>query len=1586
MEFLPPARDVMVIAMARKKEEKPAARKTPSPPPGGPANINGVLYQVLGALDRAAKLTLTVAGAETDPTRIIIIEPAHGGDLQYVIWKQRHVEQWKARGDARTWSLQSVLNDVWPDLYLAVPSQHAATRDRYIFVTEGRRGRWGQAEKMLDRARNSSMPADPVTVWDHVTKYHFFNNETCTERELFLRIVARVREHVKNIKGADALEGESEQETARKVWRLLSAFEMSKPLPKAKLIAAVTRQIEEIVDHIEDADAVRCEACTRLMELATQGSVIRTPRELMNEIGLRARSFRHWAPLRSALNGELSTIVRRRGYDANFDVRPVDLKDGKRITVLAGPSGSGKTWAMASLALRRQIASEELCIWVAATGDADKDVAAVADAIWLRGLDHDQTMPMERVARRRETTLPTPPADPWFAAYVDGVADVIEARSLIEDHSWDRWHGTLTMSTTTDVGDILERTFPNDVNVIRIPRFNQDQLRALLSLHHRDWADIPHELREILKLPFLAGLFCQLTAENVGGLVNEYTLLAAFWKRLFTAKEQIAHPGDATLLRRLVLDTFSGASLYPWPAAALYALNGSQVVDAWRIRLEAIGWLQHDGNDGAAMPHERLLNWATAEALVEQWRAGEIKAAELAGILAEFARNTSRTRLSLDFLPLDVLWLASDPSLPIERRTEAFQFLAAIDAGEIGFSVERLYADLLPHFGPRIIPLILDRLRLLNDQHDHFLWRYSADALKAIGHNWPLEVQRTASTILDDPLQGMQDVALRVLARYPMPSRLDRIWQIHTARTADSRGNARSYHSYELSHAALIAAIRLDCAWLKRQIANASTGEKNVNELTAAVASLDGPDAPAVWSSVKADLFTKSPSGDFIELTNCISRYADRAESGRLTQWLEHTNGYNRGAVFSALARLDPEAAVSYVEREDVTELTLFRGQWLPELMMRHPERTRAALLSAIRRSGDAAIRQGQAFAGYESVLDDQTLDALLDALEATLDRITAPQPPGGQRPLWAPLQLLANIWSGPALGRFALRREESLEQKLGDVAVSWVGRQPGYHDHELEFATTILLKIGGKGFTRLINAHLRHPAWQVVLGGLRSAAIRPDNETRQLVRQVGLSDILVEGSPRPSPLLQFEAVRAACALHDDAMFVDIVLKHGRAVVSHDVSFLRAKHPPFDDLLTKTIDTQLMTKGAPQYLAAVLLAGYSKRKEFIPLLREIFRQAPIQSELALNAMLALQDLEDYRPELASSYIPYVLNAGTSHIAINAIFRCGDAKTLDWMEQQIISASELTSISKSGPAQGLGRHRVAIALALARNPARRRRMAEQLWASLRGSFSFLIENEAYELVGELNDPLVREFLWEHAFPPAGAFHVVGRVAAAIRGLAKVEPAAAFQAAVKALGGNGRDREWMPALVTELDHRGGLAALCRAMAIEDAIGVRWEIARVLRCEPDRSAVGTAVRGMLADTHPGVRLAGVELAGWQEDCLEEAAVQLLIEDTDQLIRNAAVEAVNRRHNHRIGLDMINRLATARTSSEAYALVTGIIRCVDPYLPFMDQDIFGFLKAIGNMPPFLARAARMLAEDRQKEIDKEAERGTRSSALRAN
>jgi hypothetical protein len=177
---------------------------------GGPAAINGFLYQIIHHIGWLADVTLTskLDGQEiTDAC--LVLEPRSGGDARAEASGTYLVEQYKTRGGG-TWSLAD-LETVLCDLRKAVqPSRQA--RARYRFVTDGRAGRLEIFSAFLTDVKSATSP-DGL---DNVRKGKFRKDLVATHREFFDHIVAATR--------SGTPQPTAEERIA--VFHLLSCFEM----------------------------------------------------------------------------------------------------------------------------------------------------------------------------------------------------------------------------------------------------------------------------------------------------------------------------------------------------------------------------------------------------------------------------------------------------------------------------------------------------------------------------------------------------------------------------------------------------------------------------------------------------------------------------------------------------------------------------------------------------------------------------------------------------------------------------------------------------------------------------------------------------------------------------------------------------------------------------------------------------------------------------------------------------------------------------------------------------------------------------------------------------------------------------------------------------------------------------------------------------------------------------------------------------------------------------------------------------------------------------------------------------------------
>ena len=998
--------------------------------PGGSATINGVLFQLLGSLHRAARLHLDAAERNgTLENALLRIEPSGGGgDLQMHLPEKRIVEQWKAKTGGGTWSLRDVIDDVLVDLYRAVNDDGFDPREEYRFVTEGRQGSWSEAEKFFADLGREPLPAEPLAALDDKEKIEFFPKRPLSRRALFLEIAETVRR-------GKRFQDESQALSHRKLWHLLGHFRIVEQLRPEQLSAEIDQVLGDIVERVEDVPATRERLCGLLMSLAGKGEVTLTPVELLARAGLRARSFRAEGLLLSILRSRLEDqITAGARYDRKADVRlPPEIPENCPALILAGESGQGKSWLLARLA-QEEFAARRVAVWTEARGDFERDLAAVAKEVWQHGLDHETELSLDRITARRNSLLPKTD-QPWLTVCIDDVQSSEETRRLI-NQNWSEWNVRLAVTVPPTVARALNAS--DDKNrfcIIDVADFTVAELQSCLQQHGRNWAAIPTDLRDTLRRPLLCHLYCQnaATADRDWKPATEYQLYERCWERVLHERSQPEHPHDAALLGKLAANlVLASQPIYPWPVETLFA-NG--IDEAAQQRLQTIGWLKINASGGVEIWHDRLLNWAIAAGLVRLRKAGLLSTTELvAAVKPLWTEYGTRLQGRLRYVPADVLWLLCGEAVESTLRADL---------------LESFYEDLVPTLGERVIPFLVERLRVPRSERWNPYSRYIATALARIGRTAQAGVEARIPGMLQDSLPEMQEAAVLLSTVFPLASTVESLWVIHREnfKTRDQqRAGSIVWRGsdYEESFDALRCGVNALPNWLIEKIRAADPAQEPMSELAFLTATLESIDALSIWEQVREDLFRKVPPDDCRSLANCVLRFRDRSAVEQLEQWIIADHEWVAPAAFTALAATAPERALAALSRVDAVRILFYRQGWLPELLLQRPMEAQRALIEWTRGSSELFYQTLDLFAGYEHQLTTSTVEYLLGALERAADELhecaKLERCPNYFR--WG-LRSIAKIATPDGLACFASHAGSSLETKLTDMALRWLANEP---------------------------------------------------------------------------------------------------------------------------------------------------------------------------------------------------------------------------------------------------------------------------------------------------------------------------------------------------------------------------------------------------------------------------------------------------------------------------------------------------------------------------------------------------------------
>jgi hypothetical protein len=663
-----------------------------SPPRGGPATVNGILYQMLWSMLRA--LRMHVRECDRSPSdnsverAVLILEPREGGgDVQEQVGRRRIVEQLKAKPGGGTWSLTAVVKEVLPDLYLA--RDPAFPETEYRFVTEGRMGRWGEVYRFLQglKARGSAgadllgrLDDRKLISFQHGTvpagsiEPPFWPLAAYTEKSLFERIVEEVRKR-QAVRDAETLE-----QTRQGVWELLTNFTF---VPD-KTMDAVRNEVDTVLLALvvskDELGEKRQAMLTGLAEQATHGGAQIEAQAFLRGYFLDVTPLTAWAGLRRRAVEYLEGDLRRAGYAPDLDVRTAKADELARtwlpvrpLLAIAGDSGVGKSWLLYALA-RQLTAGEGLVILIEARGDGDSDCQRAADLFWTRIKGNEDSRSLERTAARRRE-LVHPHAEAWLTLLIDGVRSHQEARQLAK-LPWEEWQIRLACTCLPEVARTLKAEARDRCLVHGVEDFSLPELHGYLDVRLEGaWGGIPHDVRQTLRRPLLARLYCELAPPEGWVPANEYELYNRCWGRLREG-EQGDHPLDMVPLQRLALGVLNGDN-YPWTVGQLHAAG---VSDDVLSRLCRAGWLQPALPSHYQVWHDRLLNWAVAEAVCEQYQT---RALDLPGLCTRlrqlFSSPSDGVARPLGYVPMDVAWLLADPG---RNATEAVEDI--IEALEVG--------------------------------------------------------------------------------------------------------------------------------------------------------------------------------------------------------------------------------------------------------------------------------------------------------------------------------------------------------------------------------------------------------------------------------------------------------------------------------------------------------------------------------------------------------------------------------------------------------------------------------------------------------------------------------------------------------------------------------------------------------------------------------------------------------------------------------------------------------------------------------------------------------------------------------------
>jgi hypothetical protein len=1494
----------------------------------------------------------------------LILEPRGGGDLQETGESFRTVQQLKARSGGGTWALREIVESVLPDLYLAVDLTQEVTN--YVFVTEGRIDGWRDIYNSFFRSLASRTPptedvlsalddSKPLGVVKRKSRQRkhgrdpFWADEDYTEHQLFDRIVAEIRKKEKIRKD------ESVETTQRKLWHLLSRFSVLENQTMESLRAQIDRRLYELVDYVEDLERVRNSLLTSLAVLASRGDAdIDDARTFLVSQGLRAKPFSDWSDLRRLSHEHLERALTFMGYRTDEDVR----RESARITaaewpiekpllLLVGGSGQGKSWRVYALA--KELTSEPgLIVLVDGSRGLEEALSEAARLVWRDIMGHDQELSLDRLAHRLKDSHPARAAR-WLTLFIDGFRDPADV-SRIARGRWEELGIRVAVSCEPNVASSITKAMPGrHAAPVMVEDFTLEELQRYLSISvGPDWPKIPGDVRDTLRRPLLARLYREVAANEPWRYTNEYTLYGKFWARL-DEDDLASMPLTKLGLERLAISLFDNAP-YPWTARQVDdAKLDNESIDA----LVKVGWLRRAPHDCFEVTHDRLLNWAVATSLVNALRARALDRPSFCHRLSEVFRDAHLAGgRRLGYVPMDVLWLLTHSNEDAEELIDA---VVLSFEGENYHLKETLYKRLIPTIGRPILPALFRRLAqvAMNDDVLH-----ESQLVHAITATDPDLSASLAAQLLDHDSPRVQRSAMRILSRRPAAAALDRLWALHLKMETEPDGflrkNEHKVFLYEDSFGALRSCVKLDPVWVERAIVRAETSGDvgRVHDLAYLLGNIER--ASDLWRRCKSRLFRLVPPLHDRSLIANIYLHGDRDELAWVVERVPSDVNVAGPWALKALAKFDPDLAVEQLPRLPIHELGPTKHWYVPELIAKRPAATRAQLLSMMRTAEDPwdiAI----VFQDDEDSLDENMLDVLLSDFEQRLGSdLSAPRAEGNS-PVYRPLMMLSRINRLELLEHLQRSRGTPLEEKLTE----WMLREgPQTNDWKRpvhDDALMLLQKLGGTGFTRVVNAYLKADTRWGRLPALDLAFKRPDEETIGLLRSISEQEELWGD-------YILEQTHALEALAYVGYWGDVVRGVMRWGLLLRLQLTRAflSRAPLDEAVLRPAIAEVSVEDVPSP-GSVFVLGLSRWCALSERVHSALAASSIDSDLALSCMITLGLCKDDSPTAISLIIAQLGVEQHRWQAKIALLRIGSGAAIDALLADLRNQFDL-----------------ALAIDLYQRTDSRERALEIINTRLDTVSPHQME-ELLEGLLDLSDDLtapflanvrVRDLLRERSFADEGSGWRTGSKAAAIRGLALFDKERAILAALKALENpDAHDREHYPYLLVELEGERAVKLLLHHAMHEKTTSVLWAIGRALR----EAGYSDILAALLESDDPVQRLTGARLAErMPQPDKEVLMLEVLAEDPDDTVVTAATRALRFQRAARNGDELIAALKKG-DASRRWNLIDALLAIADPgdahrAFPEWANEVFG-------SSPYLEREyVGEKLKDRRKELQDEA------------
>ncbi|WP_192250422.1 hypothetical protein [Mesorhizobium silamurunense] len=1508
---------------------------------GGPAAINGFLYQILHHLSWVSESTLIqTLGGENVIDACLVLEPIPGGDARAEGPDLFLVEQYKTRLDG-TWSVTDI-ETVLSGLYNAIPATKPSGA-QYRFVTDGRPGRLEALGTFLADIRTVQRPE----ALDETVSRNFGGLFTGTNRDYFDRLCSRLNDISH---GARIVEPET-------LCHLLAHFSMVFGSAAEDQANAIQQRLRPYVGNLGDEVRVRQQLVGQLVERLASGEV-RLDRaaldDLLRTAGVNPDRLRRYSALSRTL-ADLSRhrTSRRHDYRREADIRgdsswPVD----KLVSLLAGESGNGKSWRLCRT-LEGCAERFQPAVFVSNTATAEAILMQASRDIWQTGLGETSEKSLQAISQFFHEIEPER-TEPFVTVAVDDVQTLDLARTLISQ-DWRAWGMRLVMTVPASVARALAHADDKEVHIEPVSEFSVDELDALLQKHGQRWIDLPPDLKRLLRSPILAGLYVKLPYKSARKAPrSEYEIFDGFWQRI---EEKGGHISDTGAILALATYVREGR---PYPLPFQLRSQIGLTSDELLARLEVAGWLRCGENGEIAFAHDRLMNWAVARELFVKSRKGDFSARQLGSILIRSSdQPEERIFRRLGYVLMDVLWFLTRDETLTDYAADLVVFLE--ESREYGSYGEELYVHLLPTLGSQATGVLLKRLTVVAAADDDYRITLIGKSFSQLAAQEGFDRAKNLLDLLQSSSLPRQHVAIAALTVAPDVSALDRLWDIHSERADHMHVNMnnRTVHDYRATMAALRSGIECNPAWLKGQLLTSEIDQQHVSDLVYLLCGMEHSDAETIWRDTADRVMRAVPTNKPRSLLNAIGRFADRKRLEFVSAGLTRREDGANGAALATLAMLEPAKTIERLGDVSSDERYPTRGQWLPILLHKHGDQTRSRILTIAESEPKSHEVIENLFWERPNDLDRPMLQCVLRGIEGDPRAQGDFSSPKESDWLFHSLDFLGRITRPDLLVLLETEAGGALEATITAAACSRLSTNSNYHDHIRENARHCLLLMGGNGFTKLINRELASKHFWVRHGGLNWAFVRPDTETISLLTAIAFRPLGRDGNNKlesDSYREFYQATVALAAVGADEQLVSALWQAGVSEVPVSLARLRRHCGPLArHVIAQTRD--ILERAKPDQhdlLRALTIAWLSHDESLVPLLRALLqRTEDAEGKAAGLACIALEELGDRSNEFASLAYRVAQSSVNTRFGVSALANLGTvgAGWLDrWRRDRSGADSQLVSQVIRVLYENVDTRPLAIEAA--RDSLANRRFGL---------------DTPYDIVAETGNLEIREQIYDKAF--SSRSFVTTEPLRAIQGLVKLDLSRAVEAIEVALEHHPAiERELCQLLVTIAPDNAGHVLLRTALA-NNRPSLNVTAGRAMR-NLDRSSVADLVVEAMAGSRLQRQIA-ISLAGWIPN-------QMVIDKLDGIaasepvreVRLSAIEALER---HKTLATVENLLGEFRRADapRRWQLFAAILKGGDPDLLTKRDDPLWLGHVLTSELPdiFAHHALDVLRQRRQRE-----------------